>query len=202
MSRTASARPKAEARKPASKAPSIDAVAQELARTARSALEPDRDGVVKAAHIVTIRRGNVIEGHQLRLGAGGPGMTKFFSAGKYGSPDAAKRAAQKVMKELGVPKAGKRGGSVAGRLLSTSSTPAAGIRFLWSPSEVSPRLRVAATWTDRKGRPRHTSFSVDRNGLEQALDLAIAKRVSCGAPMPDRAALLKALRKVRRERAG
>ena len=45
---------------------------------------------------------------------------------------------------------------------------------------------------------RHTSFSVERNGLEGALDLAIAKRVSCGAPQPDRDALLKALRKAKR----
>lgn len=182
-----------------SSAPTVQTVAQSLARSARKALLPGAGGQPKAAHLVAIRRGDVIEGHQLRLGSGGPGMTKFFSTGKYGSAEAARRAALKVMRELGVPRAGKRGGSVAGRLLKTSTTPAAGIRFLWSDNEAAPKLRVAATWTDRRGKPRHTSFSVERNGLEGALDLAIERRVSCGAPQPDRAALLKALRKVRRE---
>lgn len=150
------------------------------------------------AHIVAIRRGEVIEGHQLRVGNGGAGMTKFFSSSKYGGPDKARKAALKMIRDLDLPKPRKRGGSVAGRLLKTSKTPAAGIRFLWSRNEASPRLRVAATWMDRKGRPRHTSFSVDRNGLEAALDMAIERRTSCGAPMPDREALLKALKKVKR----
>ena len=150
------------------------------------------------AHIVAIRRGEVIEGHQLRVGNGGAGMTKFFSSSKYGGADKARKAALKMIRDLDLPKPRKRGGSVAGRLLKTSKTPAAGIRFLWSRNEASPRLRVAATWMDRKGRPRHTSFSVDRNGLESALDMAIERRTSCGAPTPDREALLKALKKVKK----
>lgn len=150
------------------------------------------------AHIVAIRRGEVVEGHQLRIGNGGAGMTKFFSSSKYGGADKARKAALKMIRDLNLPKPRKRGGSVAGRLLKTSKTPAAGIRFLWSRNEASPRLRVAATWMDRKGRPRHTSFSVDRNGLESALDMAIERRTSCGAPTPDREALLKALKKVKR----
>lgn len=185
-------------KKSSTKPPAVEQVAQSLARSARDALKPGPYGQRKAAHLVVIRRGEIIEGHQLRLGSGGPGMTKFFSTGKYGTAEAARRAALKVMRELGVPRAGKRGGSRAGRLLKTSTTPAAGIRFLWSDNEAEPKLRVAATWTDRRGKPRHTSFSVERNGLEGALDLAIAKRVSCGAPQPDRDALLKALRKAKR----
>jgi hypothetical protein len=59
-------------------------------------------------------------------------------------------------------------------------------------------LYVVATWRGKKGRASSTRYSVDRHGVEQALDLAIEKRTSCGAPMPDRAALLKALRKVYR----
>ena len=43
-----------------------------------------------------------------------------------------------------------------------------------------PVLRVVATWTDRQGQPHHTSFSVQCNGLEGALDRAIAARISCG----------------------
>ncbi len=150
------------------------------------------------AHIVAIRRGDVIEGHQLRIGNGGPGLSKFFSSKKHGGPDKAHRAALKMIRDLGLPKPGKRGGSVAGRLLRTSTTPAAGIRFLWSEGRRGPLLRVVATWMDPGGRPRHTSFSVARNGLEAALDLAIERRTSAGAPMPDRVALLKALKQARR----
>jgi hypothetical protein len=200
------AAPKAAA-KVASKAPARVAKATPAkvprpgTRGPRSAVSLEQT-VAKAtpqnAHIVAIRRGEVIEGHQLRVGNGGAGMTKFFSSSKYGGPDKARKAALKMIRDLDLPKPRKRGGSVAGRLLKTSKTPAAGIRFLWSRNEASPRLRVAATWMDRKGRPRHTSFSVDRNGLESALDMAIERRTSCGAPTPDREALLKALKKVKK----
>jgi hypothetical protein len=90
-------------------------------------------------------RGDVIEGHQLRIGNGGPGLSKFFSSKKHGGPDKARRAALKMIRDLGLPKPGKRGGSVAGRLLKTSTTPAAGIRFLWSTGSRGPLLRVVAT---------------------------------------------------------
>ena len=56
-----------------------------------------------------------------------------------------------------------------------------------------PVLRVVATWTDRQGQPHHTSYSVQCNGLEGALDRAIASRISCGAPLPDREDLLQRL---------
>ncbi len=170
----------------------VKAAAKKAPRSATRAEPP------KNAHIVAIRRGEIVEGHQLRIGGGGPGMSKFFSSGKFGGPEKARRAALKMIKDLGLPKPGKRGGSAPGRLLKTSTTPAAGIRFLWSNGQDTPLLRVAATWMDRRGRPRHTSFSVGRNGLEGALDLAIERRISAGAPMPDRVQLLKALRKARR----
>lgn len=86
------------------------------------------------------------------------------------------------------------GGSTVGRLMQRSRTRAAGIRFEWVERTVGPVLRVVATWTDKTGRPRHTSFSVEVHGLDGALDLAIAARVSDGAPMPDRADLLQRLR--------
>ena len=44
------------------------------------------------------------------------------------------------------------------------------------------------------------SFSVERNGLDTALDRALAARTSCGAVMPDRAALLERLREAYRTR--
>ena len=86
------------------------------------------------------------------------------------------------------------GGSKTGRLMWRSRTRAAGIRFEWAMRSFGPVLRVVATWTDQHGHAHHTSFSTECNGLEGALDRAIAARISCGAPMPDREDLLQRLR--------
>lgn len=149
-----------------------------------------------SAHIVTIRREGEVEGYQLRINGGGPGLSKFFAARKLGGAEKALRAARKTAREMGLPKTRKRGGSEPGRLLSTSRTPAAGVRFEWTSFAVSTVLYVVATWRGKNGRPSSTRYSVQRHGLEQALDMAIEARTSCGAPMPDRAALLKALKKI------
>jgi hypothetical protein len=85
------------------------------------------------------------------------------------------------------------GGSAMGRLMRRSRTRTAGIRFEWAMRTCGPVLRVVATWTDRLGQPHHTSYSVQCNGLEGALDRAIASRISCGAPLPDREDLLQRL---------
>jgi hypothetical protein len=85
------------------------------------------------------------------------------------------------------------GGSAMGRLMRRSRTRTAGIRFEWAMRSCGPVLRVVATWTDRQGLPHHTSYSVQCNGLEGALDRAIASRISCGAPQPDREDLLQRL---------
>lgn len=92
------------------------------------------------------------------------------------------------------PRPRRPGGSTAGRLMRRSRTRTAGIRFEWAMRTCGPVLRVVATWTDRLGQPHHTSYSVQCNGLEGALDRAIASRISCGAPMPDREDLLQRLR--------
>jgi hypothetical protein len=86
------------------------------------------------------------------------------------------------------------GGSRPGRLMWRSRTRTAGIRFEWAQRSSGPVLRVVATWTDHNGQPHHTSYSVQNNGLEGALDRAIASRTSCGAPQPDRQDLLQRLR--------
>jgi hypothetical protein len=86
------------------------------------------------------------------------------------------------------------GGSKMGRLMWRSRTRTAGIRFEWAMRSCGPVLRVVATWTDHQGQPHHTSYSVQCNGLEGALDRAIASRISCGAPLPDREDLLQRLR--------
>jgi hypothetical protein len=92
------------------------------------------------------------------------------------------------------PRPRRPGGSAMGRLMRRSRTRTAGIRFEWAMRTCGPVLRVVATWTDRLGQPHHTSYSVQCNGLEGALDRAIASRISCGAPMPDREDLLQRLR--------
>ena len=83
-------------------------------------------------------------------------------------------------------------------MFSTSTTGAAGLRFEWTPKRQLPVLRVVATWVDKRGRSRHTSFSVQSNGLEGALDLAIAARTSAGAAVPEKKPLLRQLRKMQR----
>ncbi len=152
------------------------------------------------SHIVAIRTDGVIKGHQLRINGGGAGLSKFFAAGKYGGAEKARRAAEREAKALGVPKAKERGGSEVGRLTSASKTKTAGIRFAWLSLVSGVSLTVVASWVDRRGRSRQTSYSVGRNGLEGALDKAIKARTSSGAPRPDRDALLKLLRREYRTR--
>lgn len=86
------------------------------------------------------------------------------------------------------------GGSNVGRTNRRTRTKVAGIRFEWVLRACGPMLRVVATWTDKQGIARHTSFSVQAQGLEGALDRAIAARISAGAPQPDREDLLQRLR--------
>ncbi|MFT7774753.1 hypothetical protein [Roseateles sp.] len=103
-------------------------------------------------------------------------------------------AHEQFLNELQLERPRRPGGSAMGRLMKRSRTRTAGIRFEWVLRTIGPVLRVVATWTDRFGQPHHTSFSVQCNGLEGALDRAIASRISCGAPLPDREDLLKRLR--------
>lgn len=149
-------------------------------------------------HIVAIHRNGTIDGYQLRMGTGGPGNTKFVASKKHGGSDEARRAVEQLARELGSPMPARAGGSVTGLLLKSSATRVAGVRFIWTPTASTPVLRVIASWIDNKGRARNTSYSVERNGLDSALDKAIKARTSAGAPPPDRDALLRMLREVYR----
>lgn len=153
---------------------------------------------VTSSHIVAIASAGKVTGYQLRVDGGGPGNTKFFAAKKHGGPLKARLAAEEMIRSLGLPKPQKRGGSEQGRVTKTSATGAAGIRFHWTAGELAPVLRVIASWIDKRGKARNTSYSVERNGLDGALDKAIAARTSAGAPAVDRHTLLKALRRVHR----
>ena len=151
------------------------------------------------SHIVTIRRAGVIDGHQLRIDGGGPGKSRYFASGKHGGPEQALLAARKHARELGLPPTLAPGANnKVGRLSKRNTSGAAGIRFTWVDGISAPVLRVEATWPDRRGQARHTSYSVEFNGLDIALDKAINARTSCGAPPPDRAKLLRQLRQVYR----
>ncbi len=145
-------------------------------------------------HIVAIRRQGVIEAYQLRIGTGGPGQSRLFSCSKHGGMRKALAAARAAARELGLLLGGPRGGSAVGRRTRLSPTPSAGVRFEWHTFAQSTVLYVVASWRDRKGVSRCTRYSVERHGLQGALDKAIAARVSAGAPQPDRRALLRALR--------
>jgi len=152
----------------------------------------------RSAHIVAIRRDGVVEGYQLRINGGGAGNSRFFAARKLGGADKALRAARRLARELELPKTRKPGGRALGQLQRNSKTPAAGVRFEWQRFAVSTVLYVVATWSSKQGRPCCTRYSVERHGLQGALELAVAKRVAAGAPKPELSPLLKALRKVYR----
>lgn len=154
-----------------------------------------------SSHIVAIRNAGHVLGYQLRINGGGPGHSKLFSASKFGGPDQARLAAQKTAKLMGLPSAKPRGGSEQGRVLRSSATRVAGIRFRWTPLAQTQSLSVVASWVDRTGKACQTSYAVSIHGLEGALDKAITARTSGGAPMPDRAALLKLLRREYRSKA-
>lgn len=150
------------------------------------------------SHIVAIRRAGVIDGHQLRFDGGGPGKSRYFSSGKHGGPDQALAAARAALREMGLSAPKRRGGSKTGAISRLNTSGAAGIRFAWDAAQSAPILRVVASWTDRNGRARNTSYSVEYSGLDGALDKALAARTSAGAAMPDRAMLLERLREAHR----
>lgn len=156
---------------------------------------------ITSATIAAISRGDQVEGFQLRLGTKvSRGLTAHFGVTKYGGTASARGAAAAVAGALRLKIARGRGGSAAGRLNVRSSSPAAGIRLFWvERSSKQPGLFVGASWPDRGGRQRMTCYSTDSNGLERAIDRAIEKRIAAGCPTPDRTALLRAARRMRRE---
>jgi hypothetical protein len=143
------------------------------------------------AHVVKIRRGGEVIAVQMRIGQGA-GESAYFSASKHGGEEGAMAAALKKCDELGaVVKTGRGGGMIGRRVTGTNVEP--GITLKWREYGGSPKLTVEATWAEA-GRRRKTCYSVDKNGLEGALDKAIQKRMNAGAPKLNREALLAELR--------
>ena len=153
---------------------------------------------IDRAHLVILRYGGEVKGVQLRVGDGGPGNTKHFSVKRYCGEAEATKAATKTAKSLGLQIGKPRRGAKLGRIQNNNKTGEAGIQFVWRRYE-TPVLAVAASWMDPKtGKPKHTSFSVEANGLEGALDKAIAAREKSGVPVTTKTALLRKLRSVYR----
>ncbi len=151
------------------------------------------------AHLVALRRNGQIEAWQVRIGTGGPGLSRSFAARKYGGEAQALAEATRTAQALGLELGHPRGGSPLGRRNRLSPTPAAGIRFEWLHYSLSTVLNVVATWPEpRTGRRCSSRFSVERNGLDGALDRAMECRRKAGAPLPDRHQMLDLLTEVYR----
>jgi hypothetical protein len=161
--------------------------------TQQSPLPPMR------AHLVALRREGQIEAWQVRIGSGGPGLSRSFATRKYGGEAQALAEAKRTAQALGLELGHPRGGSPLGRRTRLSPTPAPGIRFEWLHYSQSTVLNVVANWPDpRTGRRCSSRYSVERNGLDGALDRALENRRKAGAPMPDRQHLLDLLTEVYR----
>ncbi len=156
---------------------------------------------ISSATIAAISRGGQIAGFQLRLGTKvSRGLTAHFGVKKYGGETSARRAAAAVAGALDLRIARGRGGSAVGRRNVRSSSPEAGIRLFWvERSSKQPGLFVGVSWPERDGRQRMTCYSTDSNGLQGAIDRAVERRIAAGCPTPDRTALLRAARRMRRE---
>lgn len=118
-------------------------------------------------------------GWWVRIRAGDPrGFQRFFSDLRHGGKAAARAAAREV-----------RDSEVNKRPFLRTRTKAApwgrGVSLNIDRRGVRPRLNWVAYWS-RDGRQYQKSFSVDRYGYDQALDLAIQHRefMTAGA-LPD-----------------
>ncbi|MBK6616197.1 hypothetical protein [Ottowia sp.] len=168
--------------------------------TRTSSSVPSNPNGYRSAHIVPIRREGSVVAHQLRFDSGGPGNSRYFSARKHGGPEGSEKAARKTIRQLGLPLPKRRGGSTVGRVTKRNKSGEPGLRFVWIEGPVEIVLVVVATWTDNRRTQPHcrTSYSTAIHGLEGALDKAIEARTSCGAPMPDKASLMRRLRQTYR----
>ena len=83
---------------------------------------------------------------------------------------------------------GKRGGSrTLGRKLSNNTSGLNGIWFRWMQGEgpdPAIYLYVCSAWKDSRGKQRRTAYSVEANGKDGALALAIRGRKKAGLPVP------------------
>jgi hypothetical protein len=134
-------------------------------------------------HVTLIDRGSTF-GYQVRIGAGGAGRTEFFAVRKCGGQAKARRAA---LAQIAAWRAeGKADAqSRRGILQSNNTSRLPGIRFEWQTfgsGNVYAYLRVS--FTDKTGRQRGSSISVERHGVKGAMEKAfdIRQRHGCARP--------------------
>lgn len=124
-------------------------------------------------------------GYQVRV----KGKTRYFSIKKHGGKRAslklAKLAEKELLDALGIKNSRERLPSQGLGKRNTSGV--LGIHIQWrqySDSSVSyPYLN--GCWKDKQGKSRMFGFSVEKNGLRKAVELAIAKRKIGKLPVID-----------------
>lgn len=152
---------------------------------------------VQPASIAVVRMQGEIRFYQLM----GPDQSRTFSCRRFGSPQQALAQAQATAKALGWTVGSGITGQVEGALRANSPTSAAGITFRWLDRASGPALHVVVAVQTPDGRTKGNMYSVNRHGLDGAIDMAIALRTQYGAPMPNRHALLRELQAEYRTRA-
>jgi hypothetical protein len=142
-------------------------------------------------HIVAIRR------ERARSRPTNCALARAVSASRGCSVAANTAACARPWPQLKCRRQGNGCGSSVARVAGLTHRPAhapephtgcrRALRVAW-PTPRAPCLYVVASWRDRHGVSRCTRYSVERHGLQGALDKAIAARISAGAPLPDRSA--------------
>lgn len=112
-------------------------------------------------------------GWQLRLGAGGAGRTKFFADGRHGGSDAAKLAAEEQRRAALAHPNFQPPQQVPSK---HNTSGVRGVRFIWRSSRTGwAYLYVDVMWRTKNGM-RRTCYSLNKNGAEGAIRMALAKR--------------------------
>jgi hypothetical protein len=124
-------------------------------------------------------------GYQVRV----KGKTKYFSIKKHGGKrdtlKQAKLAEQVILKELGIKHSGERSPQEALGKRNTSGVLGIHIQWRTHRSSDNAYAYLSGSWKDKDGNPRMFGYSVDKNGLKNALRMAIAKRKASKLPVPD-----------------
>lgn len=106
--------------------------------------------------VQAIKRAGAVVGYQARVGKAGPGQTRYCST-----------EAQALAALATLPKPAGR----TGRTTVTNSTGVPGITARYE----GDALRIGATWM-QEGKNCAAGYSVERNGLEGAVKMAMAAR--------------------------
>lgn len=148
----------------------------------------------REARIEAVKAGRAsgeIVGHRLVLLPKSSRESYTFDAEEHGGARQSRLAALGKARSLGA-KVIRPGARI--RAKEISATGIAGIQLYWW----GEKLVVMCKWIDGKN-PKGTTrwFSLEKHGLEGAVQKAIAEKVSRGAPMPDGATVAAFMRRVK-----